>query len=143
MNNKQQALDSLTKIQILLGDLGFTLTHDGYHKYYGLLDGSTVKVTPVFDKGLSIDLQYNLSALAVEGQQLISIARGQPVALDRVPSEARTDVMRMLAELAPDALLPKTESFILTMTCSECTEVVSSYFVREGDVKCLKCLDYE
>ena len=143
MNNKQQALDSLTKIQILLGDLGFTLTQNGYYKDYGSVNGSTTRIVPIFDKGLSLDLQYNLTAVSVEGQETIEIARGQPVALDRIPSEARTDMMRMLAELAPDALLPKTESFILVMTCSSCTEVVSSYFVNEGDVKCLECLGYE
>lgn len=143
MSQKQQALDSLVKIQVLLGELGFTLMQDGYFKDYGTVNGSVVRIAPIFDRGLSLDLQYNLSALCVTGQETITIERGQPVALDRVPSEARTDVMRMLAELSPGALLPKTETFIMIMTCSSCADVVSSYFVNEGEVKCLKCLKYE
>ncbi len=143
MNNKKQALASLENIQLILGELGFTLTPEGYCKEYGKVDGGTIKITPVFDKGLSVDMHYDLSALEISGSGIILIQSGQPIALDRVPSEARSDVMRMLAELAPGALLPKTENFILTMVCNECKDVVSSFFSLEGTVKCLKCLEYE
>ena len=143
MSTKQQAMDSLVKIQTLLGELGYTLDKQGYYKDYGLLNGSLTRITPIFDKGMSVDLQYNLSALSIAGHEIISIVHGQPVALDKIPSEARTDVMRMLAELAPGALLPKSESFILTMSCSSCKEVVSSFFSNKGEVQCLKCLGHE
>ncbi len=143
MNNKKQAMASLENIQLLLGELGFILTPDGYYKEYGLVNGGTVKIAPIFDKGLSVDLHYDLSALEISGSEAITIQSGQPVALDRIPSEARTDVMRMLAELAPAALLPKTENFILTMICSRCKNTVSSFFNLEGTVECLHCLGYE
>lgn len=141
--SKIQALKSLEKIQVLLGELGFVLAADGYYKDYGLSSGANVRIAPIFDKGLSIDLQYNLVALAVAGQETITIVTGQPVALDRVPGECRTDVMRMLAELAPDALVPKTESFILTMVCTECKELVSSFLNLKGTVKCLECSGFK
>lgn len=143
MSTKKQAMDSLVKIQVLLGELGYTLDKQGYYKDYGILNGSLTRITPIFDKGISIDLQYNLSALSIAGHEIISIIHGQPVALDKIPGEARADVMRMLAELAPGALLPKFESFILTMSCATCKEVVSSFFSNKGEVQCLKCLGYE
>lgn len=143
MSQKSQALASLQKIQLLLGELGFTLAADGYFKDYGLLNGSVVRIAPIFDKGMSLDMHYNLSALAVTGHETITIVTGQPVALDRVPGEARVDVMRMLAELAPEALIPKTESFIMTMICTDCHETVSSFFNLKGIVKCLECSGYE
>lgn len=143
MNQKQHAIKSLEKIQLLLGELGFVLTPEGYHKDYGLLNGATVRISPIFDKGMSMDMQYNLTALSIAGHEVVPIVTGQPVALDKVPGEARVDIMRMLAELAPDALMPKTESFILTMMCIECKETVSSFFNLKGTVKCLDCMGYK
>ena len=143
MSQKEQAIQSLIKIQTLLGELGFVLTQTGYHKDYGLHNGGISRIIPVFDTGISTDMQYNLSALSVAGEHIIPIVAGQPIALDKIPGECRVDVMRMLAELSPNALLPKIETFIISMNCTSCKESVNSYLNIEGVVTCLACAGYE
>jgi len=143
MTEKQSMVKSLEKIQVLLGELGFVLTGGGYHKDYGLLNGSVVRIQPIFDKGLSVDMQYNLVSLSVAGHEVISIVSGEPLALNRIPAECRVDVLRMLAELAPNALIPKVENFIISMICTECKENVSSFFNLKGTITCLECLGYK
>jgi hypothetical protein len=88
-------------------------------------------------------MQYNLSALSVVGCDTIPIITGQQVALEKIPKEAYSDIMRMLAELAPAALAPKKEQFIIMMNCVECKESVESFFNLKGVVTCLPCMGYE
>jgi hypothetical protein len=138
-----KAVENLDRIQRLLGELNFTLTKNGYYKDYGTNNGSTTRIIPIFDKGLTLDVQYNLSAMEVTNSEIIPVITGKTVSFDKIPAECRDDIIRMLAELSPEAIIPKTESFILTMICTKCREEVYSYFSLKGVIKCIKCMGYK
>jgi hypothetical protein len=137
---QQQSIDGLIKIQELLGELGFTLTPDGYYKDYASANNTLTRIVPVFDKGMSIDMQYALSGLSITGHETIPIISGLQIEFAKVPAECREDVMRMLAELAPGALVSKEETFIVNMICTECKDNVHSYISLKGVVTCINCL---
>ena len=143
MAQQQESIDSLTKIQELLGELGYTLTPDGYYKDYASANSTLTRIVPVFDKGMSLDMRYALSGLSITGHETISIVSGHQIEFAKIPSECREDVMRMLAELAPGALTPKGESFIITMLCTQCKNTVNSFLSLKGVVTCLDCLRKE
>jgi len=140
---KPEAIQNLEHVQQLFGELEFTLTRTGYYKDYGLSNGTIIRIVPIFDKGVSLDMRYDLSAISVAGSEIIPIVAGRQIAFDKIPSECRDDVLRILAELAPGALIPKKESFILTMICTKCRKEISSYLSIKGVVKCLKCAGYK
>jgi hypothetical protein len=140
---KPEAIQNLEHVQQLFGELEFTLTRTGYYKDYGLANGTTVRIVPMFDKGVSLDMRYDLSAISVAGNEIIPIVAGRQIAFDKIPAECREDVLRILAELAPGALISKKESFILTMICTKCRKEISSYLSIKGVVKCLKCAGYK
>jgi phosphomannomutase len=123
-------------VQRLLGELNFTLTRDGYYKDYRVANGTIVRIVPAFYKELN--KRYFLNAISID-DEVISVVADKQIDFSKIPVECMDDVLRILAELAPEAIISKKESFILTMVCTKCHKEVSSYLSIKGVVKCLKC----
>lgn len=139
-NQQELAIENLTNIQNTLGELGFTLSGDrSYFKDYGLFDGSTVRLVPVFDKGISIDMSYRMVGISVSNTKFVPMSDGIPVQLEQFPRECFEDVAQVVSKLAPHARTPLKESYILTAECNECGDAASS-FVQVSNVQmCLDC----
>lgn len=141
MNKDQQrlAMESLQKTQETLGLLGYTISSAGWHKDYGLHDGSVVRLMPVFDRGISLDVSYKLTGIQISSIKFVPFEDGIPVQLEQFPRECIEDVAAIASVLAPHARAPAQEVFILTSVCEQCSEEVSSFIQVDGHYSCLKC----
>lgn len=137
----KESLDELVYYQVLLGELGFTISGDGsYYKDYGLLDGSILRLVPNFDTGISLDSKFRLSAITINSSKTVPILEGGQTRLNEFPRECMGDVMQMMATMAPQSRMPLQETFIITEHCTMCGDKVSSFFKKQEETLCLDCL---
>lgn len=140
-NQQEQALDTLIAVQSLMGQLGFTMTSDGgYYKDYGVGDDSYARLTPIFDKGISLDMSYKLVGFNLSVNKQVHIVEGLPAPLEEFPIECVDDVKNVVANLAPGSRTQMVESFMVTATCSMCGNDVASYLHNKDGYTCLKCM---
>lgn len=141
-NQQEQAMEDLLDAQKTLGDLGFTMNSSGsYYKDYGLVSGGSVRITPVFDKGLYNDKSYVLSAIVVQDNKTVALEPGKPAPLHEFPAECRDDISIMLIRLVPEIVTgAKKAEHIITGNCIHCDQVVASFVCVKGEVNCMKCL---
>src|SRR3990167_8956282 len=104
MSKDNKALQDLIAYQELLGELGFTIDGDGtYWKDYGLINGGRARIVPLFDKGISLDTSYCLSAISVSNERVVPIESGKLISFEQIPNECMQDVTRMIALMAPQS----------------------------------------
>lgn len=138
-NQQRQALDNFQKVQEMFGTLGYTINSTGWYKDYGLHDGSVVRLVPVFDKGISLDMAYKLVGIQISSIKFIPFEDGRPVQLEQFPRECMEDVAVIASKLASHTRTPVQEVFILTTTCEQCSNEVSSFIQVDGHYSCLEC----
>lgn len=137
----KKTLNELIAIQINLSNLGFSIGGDGnYYKEYGLLDGSTIRLVPHFDQGMSLDNTYILSSVAIQSMKVVPIEGNAGTTLSEFPRECVEDVTTMLATMAPQSRIAQKETYIINETCSQCKTEVSSFLRKGGEILCLSCL---
>lgn len=142
MNNQlDDTMDSLIKTQVLLGDLGFTLTSsNNYYKDYAAVDGSSFRLTPIFDNGLAQDKSWKLVAIDISSYKRIELDPSKPAPLHEFPKECLDDVSTMLIKLAPDvAKIAKRHVHIITAECNKCNLHSESFVHIRGRTLCLSC----
>lgn len=141
MSDQQtSAMADLMIIQSVLGQLGFTLTSDGkYYKDYALSDNTAMRIIPVFDHGMSVDIQRRLTGFNLVTNKLIPVVQGISVNIDDYPVECVDDITKIISILAPLSRSAMSENFMMTQTCSMCANDVSSYIYMGGKYMCLRC----
>jgi hypothetical protein len=140
-NQREDAMSTLQTAQLLLGQLGFTLNGDGsYHKDYGTTDGSIVRLIPVFDKGISLDVAYRLTGFTVIHQKQIHFVDGLPAQVEEFPMETMADVKNLVSGLAPSSRSQMTDSYMITISCCQCGNDAESFIQLKGQYTCLKCV---
>lgn len=145
-NQQSDAINNLLVVQDLLGGLGFTLTSDNsYYKDYGLVDGTIMRLIPVFDKGISLDMAYKLVGFNITSTKYIpavSDLHWSSVTGD-VPAECKNDVSVIMRTIGSIDRKPLTENFMITAICSACNDEASSFFRVKGKDICVKCMGYD
>jgi hypothetical protein len=137
------AIDALLVIQGILGQLGFTLTSDNkYYKDYASTDGDAIRIIPVFDHGISVDIHRKLTGFNVIKSKVIPIVEGLSAPLDQIPVECLDDVSKIINTLAPFSKPPLAETFMITQNCSMCGDEVESFLYINGTYTCTKCAGY-
>ena len=139
----QEAYDDLVLAQTILGQLGYTLTSDGkYYKDYGIQNGSTVRMVPIFDHGMSMDVQRRLTGFTIVTSKQIPIVEGIPAPFEEFPIECIDDVNTIINSLAPLSKISPVESFMVTQICSSCNNEVHSFMYMNGQYICLNCAGF-
>lgn len=140
-NQQEQAIDTLLAVQSLMGQLGFTMTSDGgYYKDYAVDGDSIVRLTPVFDRGISLDMSYRLVGFDMTTRKQIHIVEGLPAPIEQFPIECVDDVKNVVTSLAPGSRTQMVESFMVMVTCNMCGNEVASYLHNKNGYTCLKCM---
>ena len=142
-DQQEEAIDALMIIQSILGQLGFTLTSDSaYYKDYANSDGDAIRIIPVFDHGISVDVHRKLTGFNVIRSKFIPIIEGIQAPLDQIPMECLDDVSKIINSLAPFSKPPLAETFMVTQTCSMCDRDTESFLYFNGAYVCTKCAGY-
>jgi hypothetical protein len=140
MNQVQETMATLLNTQKLLGDLEFTLTSDGrYYKDYGLVNGSSVRIVPTFDKGISLDVRVKLVGFTITTSKTIDVIDGVSTSITDFPIECTDDITKIIGALAPFSRPPLDETFMVTQICSTCNQDSHSYMLIGGEYQCLRC----
>lgn len=140
-NQQVEAMSMLQTVQLLLGQLGFTLNGDGsYYKDYGLNDGSAVRVVPVFDRGISIDVSYKLVGFNLTSSRRVQFVDGLPAPMEEFPFETVDDIRSLVTGLAPSSSQQMSDTHMIMATCSQCGNEVESFLHIKNAYTCLKCL---
>jgi len=142
-NQMDMAMQSLMAIQNVMGELGFILNGDNtYYKDYALMDGSIMRLTPVFDRGTSMNVDYRLVGFNINTMKFVSITNGTLESPNAVPRDCTGDVSRIIETVGFLEKKPQTESFIVVVPCSDCGNEVNSYLQFGTKFRCLKCVGY-
>ena len=138
-NQTRTAMDELIKYQIKLGDLGFTLNSDRtYSKEYATADGRLVRLSPNFDKGISLDSQYALSSFTVITVTTVPVVNGS-IESGAIPKECASDISALTYSMSPKTRDIK-EDMVVTAVCSVCSKQVSSFMFTDSKHYCLSCI---
>jgi hypothetical protein len=139
-DQQDDAMHGLLVVQELLGSLGFTLTSDGnYYKDYALLDGGIARLAPVFDRGISLDVSYNLVGFNLTNSKFISAASLLEADL---PAECKSDMGVIINGISSTTSRQMVETFMVTTVCATCGEEVNSFLRLGGKDVCVRCMGY-
>jgi hypothetical protein len=134
------ALDKLIHAQDVLGNLGFIITSGGrYYKQYAENE-AVIKIEPLFDRGVSFDVDHVLTGLMISRQEFVPIT--DSYVLSKLPKVAQVDVETLLRELEVKLSSQAEPTHIDMVTCHGCGKKVSDWIqnVKSGEYLCIdKC----